>query len=605
MNLNDARAAQAAQLTEAAKKTLRVLAERRSVPTPEAFAEVYHEVNGGVAPASPLGALRAALRELSRGNRITAPETNAIVQMARRGDWAAVQAALESSLERGALPAAAASGWPQTTLALFKGADALHANWTRARKLEAIARVIAIAAGDADVALERLRRLIESWGPPLASVAPTRTEAPPAAPAAEVPPPAKAAERYIDPALPQKLEKEQARARAWQQIATRAVGMLEHACGESSPAAARLRAFAGETADEAAVESLLPRFVDAVTVIDRQIEDERRVRTGLQRLLRLLCDNMQSLAPDEIWLAGQLEPIRLLLDGPLTLTEVNDAEAKLAQVVDGQTAARRGLVDAKVALRQMLSTLIERISLMGDSAGRFHDQIGGYRKQIEEAGDLESMSRVVGALLDDTESMRSSLQVSRDDLEGARRKVEMYEARIGNLERELAQVASLAQKDPLTQALNRRGLDEAFGIESARARRHGTPLAAVMIDLDDFKKLNDSAGHVAGDRALLHVVQTLRASLRPMDLLARIGGEEFCVLLPATGVADAVRAVERGLHLLATSPLRFEGTEHKLTFSGGASGWRSGESLNALLKRADQALYAAKRAGKNRVLKEQ
>jgi diguanylate cyclase len=603
--MDDAKAASAAHLAEAARRTLKTLAERRRIPTPEAFAEVYYEVNGGTAAGgSPVAVLREILRDLSRTNRVSAKELALVIDRGRHGDWATVQSMLEAALARGV--GGAGAGWPQTTLALLRGADALHAHWTRARKLEAVAHVIETAAAEPDVALDRVRKLIDSWGPPMASVAPRSDAQVPAAPPPtvnvveqQVP----AAERYADPDLPARVEAEEARARAWKQIALRATSLLEHACGEASPAAARLRTFVSDATADAATDSLLPRFIDAVAAIERQIEDEHRIKAGLQRLLGLLCDNMKSLTPDEVWLAGQLEPIRSLLDGPLTPSQLSDAEEKLAHVIERQSAARRSLSDAKLALKEMLSTLVTRIGTMGDSTGRFYEQISSYQKQMEEATDFKSLSHVVGGLLNDTEAMRGNLQASREELEGARRKVEIYETRMRDLERELAQVSSLVQKDPLTQVLNRRGFEEAFRIESARATRYGTPLAVVLIDLDNFKKLNDSLGHLAGDRALVHLVQTIRASLRPTDLLARIGGEEFCVLLPATTADDAVLAVERCLRMLAANPFRFEEDSRILTFSGGAALWRERESLDELIKRADETMYAAKRAGKNRVLR--
>jgi diguanylate cyclase len=603
MNMDDASAARSAHLAEAARRTLKALAERRRIPTPETFAEVYHEVNGGTAAGSPLALLRDVLRDLLRASRINRDELAPIVERARRGDWAGVQTLLEGVLARGT--GGAGSGWPQTALTVLRSVDALHANWTRARKLEAVGHVIETAATEPDVALERLRRLVDSWGPPLAGVSSARSEPPAPAPAPPAEPPIAAAERYVDPELPAQLEDARARARAWQQVALRAAVLLEHACGEASPAAGRLREFTQESIETAPADGIVARFVDAVAAIDRQIEDEQRIKAGLQRLLGLLCDNMKSLTPDEVWLAGQLEPIRALIDGPLTASQLSDAEHKLATVIERQAAARRSLTDAKLALKEMLSTLVTRISTMGDSTGRFYEQIGSYQKQMEEATDFNTLSQVVGGLLADTESMRTNLQSSRDELEGARRKVEIYETRMRDLERELAQVSSLVQKDPLTQVLNRRGLEESFRVESARAARYATPLAAVLIDLDNFKKLNDSLGHLAGDRALVHLVQTVRASLRPTDLLARIGGEEFCVLLPATGADEAVVAVERCLHMLASNPFRFEEESRVLTFSGGAAAWRDREPLDELIKRADETMYAAKRAGKNRVLKAQ
>ncbi len=600
MNMNEAPAARAAQLAEAARRTLKTLAERRQIPTPESFSDVYYELHGGKANSSPLTCLRDVLRDLLLSNRIAKDEAASMLEQARKGNWGNVHGVLEQVLARGR--GGAGAGWPNAALTLLKGTDALHANWTRARKLDAITHVLETAASEPEVALERVRKLIDSWGPALAAVAPPRQEVSPPVPVAPPPPSPPVAERYANPDLPAQLAQTQLQAQAWQQVALRAVGLLEHACGETTPAATRLHEFVQESNGVAAA-ALLPRFADAVAAIDRQIEEEHRIKAGLQRLLGLLCDNMKSLTPEEAWLAGQLEPIRALLGSPLTAAQLSNAEHQLASVIERQLGTRRSLSDAKQVLKEMLSTLVSRIGAMGDSTGQFYEKIGGYQSQLAAATDIESMSHVVSGLLSDTTSMRGDLASSRDELEAAQRKVETYETRMRDLERELAQVATLVQKDPLTQVLNRRGLDDAFRVESARATRYGAPLAAVIIDVDNFKNLNDSLGHAAGDRALVHLVQAVRATLRPTDLIGRVGGEEFGFLLPATALDDAASAVERCLHMLAANPFRFDEHSRVLTFSAGVTAWHSGESLDEILKRADEAMYRAKRAGKNRVLK--
>ena len=159
------------------------------------------------------------------------------------------------------------------------------------------------------------------------------------------------------------------------------------------------------------------------------------------------------------------------------------------------------------------------------------------------------------------------------------------------------------QKDPLTFALNRRGLESAFRVEAARAARYTAPLAVVVIDIDDFKRLNDSLGHVVGDRALVHLATTLQTTLRPTDFIARLGGEEFALLLPATDLNEAFDASERLRRELAQRPFMWDGVPRSITFSAGVAQWRDAESLEDLVQRADGAMYQAKRAGKNRVTK--
>ena len=137
----------------------------------------------------------------------------------------------------------------------------------------------------------------------------------------------------------------------------------------------------------------------------------------------------------------------------------------------------------------------------------------------------------------------------------------------------------------------------------ARVEREGVesaPLSVGLIDIDNFKKLNDSLGHAAGDEALKALAAAVRDRLRPIDHVARFGGEEFVVLLPDTAVDEAQQALTRLQRSLTEALFLHEGREIFVTFSAGVSVWRPGEALEAALERADVALYEAKRTGKNR-----
>jgi len=614
--MNDMGGAKPSQ-AEIARRVLKTLTERRIIPTPETFAEVYHEVSGvrpsGVGPGAMLAIFKDVLRDLVRTQRMTTSEAQAALQQAQGQNWTGVREGVDRALAR--RPGTFAASWPQLAINLLRQADALHANWTRARKLEAVTRVVDAAGEQPDVALERLMRLMESWGPAMATLPSSREEAPApntvtAAPNTVVPAAMPVTQRYgaDTAALEEKLAAAQAEAAAWQQVALRATGMLASTCPEGSPAAAKLREYGRNRSGAIArdeLEKIVPQFVDAVREFDRHVEEQKRVRDGLQRLLALLTENIKTLAPEETWLVGQLEPIRALLRGPLDAQQLARAEADLSSVIARQGEARRGLAEAKVAVKELLATLIDRIGSVGSSTGRFYEQVGGYQKQLENANDFTTLSIVIKGLLADTNIVRADISTSRAELVEAQRKVDAYEQRVRELEHELTQVSALVQKDPLTQAMNRRGLEEAFRIESARATRYESPLALSMLDLDDFKKLNDSMGHVGGDRALVHLAQTMKATLRPTDLLARLGGEEFAILFPATECEEAIQVVERLQKELARAAFVFEGKSTVLAFSGGVALWRQRETLEEFIHRADEALYAAKRAGKNRVLKAQ
>jgi diguanylate cyclase len=163
-------------------------------------------------------------------------------------------------------------------------------------------------------------------------------------------------------------------------------------------------------------------------------------------------------------------------------------------------------------------------------------------------------------------------------------------------------VSAQARHDALTGALNRKGLDEAMVREIATVERKKTPLCVALLDIDNFKKLNDSKGHSTGDAALTHLATVTRECLRPQDTMARYGGEEFVILLPDTTLENGITALTR-LQRALTRQYFLAGDEQVLiTFSAGVAQRADGESGDDAVKRADQAMYLAKRAGKNRVV---
>lgn len=169
-------------------------------------------------------------------------------------------------------------------------------------------------------------------------------------------------------------------------------------------------------------------------------------------------------------------------------------------------------------------------------------------------------------------------------------------------EAELAALADLALRDPLTGLPNRRAFDEALRREVARARRDRARLGVAVLDVDRFKDVNDRHGHAAGDVALAEVARRAAAALRAGDLLARVGGEELAALLPGADVAAAAEVAERVRRAVAAGPVRAGGQAIAVTVSLGCAELAPGDADGgALFARADAQLYRAKNAGRNRV----
>ena len=196
----------------------------------------------------------------------------------------------------------------------------------------------------------------------------------------------------------------------------------------------------------------------------------------------------------------------------------------------------------------------------------------------------------------------SEIEFLRAALAEAAERERSHVERLAELARELERARAEARTDALTGSLNRRGLEEAWTRETARTERTGEPLALVVLDLDDFKRLNDECGHAAGDRALVLVSFLAQSVLRPGDGIARLGGEEFALLLPGADAPAARRIARRLAFALAREARPLRGGGSTLTFSAGVVVRGPGERLAAAIERADGALYEAKRMGKDQVV---
>lgn len=175
--------------------------------------------------------------------------------------------------------------------------------------------------------------------------------------------------------------------------------------------------------------------------------------------------------------------------------------------------------------------------------------------------------------------------------------------RTAELEKLYAKVQKLSVTDELTGVFNRRGLKQLAERELSRARRFGHPLSAILFDLDLFKEVNDTYGHRVGDQVLTKVAQTCDSEIRRMDILGRYGGEEFLVILPETTIGPGIETAERLRKSVASQTINTDQGDVSMTISLGVTSLKDGkEEFAGLIDRADQAMYKAKRAGRNCVM---
>lgn len=259
-------------------------------------------------------------------------------------------------------------------------------------------------------------------------------------------------------------------------------------------------------------------------------------------------------------------------------------------------------IPSEAQLHALLTTFMGRLRQATEVSGRYHGKLERSAAKMADASDLQAVDGLLQDLVRATKAMaRDSLGV-HDELRGMQEVVLDTDQQIARMHAELDRLNVLARHDPLTGALNRRGLDEALHREVSKARRAGTPLSVAMLDIDDFKQLNDKLGHAAGDAALRHLAVVARQVLRPQDTVARYGGEEFMLLLPDTSQERGLDALNRLRFELAARPFFNAGLPVPVTFSAGVAQLAADEAGAAAAARADVAMFSAKKLGKNRVV---
>jgi diguanylate cyclase len=351
--------------------------------------------------------------------------------------------------------------------------------------------------------------------------------------------------------------------------------------------------------DIASVEPMLVNFSHRVSIA---AEDQAEIKTMLLKLLHLIIENVGNLCVDDQWLKGQIDSLLIASTPPLTLRRLDDVERRIRNVMHKQSEAKSRSIEAQNEMRMMLSTFIAQLSRINKSSSAFQNRFEESARQIEHAKSVEEMTPLLKDVVDATHGMVIETRAAHDELQTLQEKVQATEVEIDRLHNDLDHASALARHDPLTDVLNRKGLDEALAREIAGMRRKNTPLSVALLDLDNFKMLNDRLGHETGDEALVHLVTVTRQCMRPVDSLARYGGEEFVILMPDTPLEQGVQAMTR-LQRKLTKTYFLKGEEKLLiTFSAGVAQMMPKESGADTIKRADQAMYLAKRAGKNRVL---
>jgi diguanylate cyclase len=578
---------------EIARETLRLLATRRIPPTPDNYLTLYHEISGTQPaaesfPEKQLRSLAGALPKSSPDQLRLARQLDEAVKSANWDEYTNHLAHFVSALAESQKLA-----WSELITQLIRQWDAKHVGFTAARKRESLDHLLAGAGANPETLFNRLQSLIRSWSQVKESDAPTEGEAAPDEPIDQ--PVAIAAQQHAEDLLPELRE-----LFAYTLETAIATQLIESP--QLSSDAKQLAVDIRGARKPEQMQDFLARLKRFAFKLELLAEDQSELRHSLLNLLRLLVENITELVVDDRWLYGQIDIVRAIIDKPLSQRTIDDAERRLREVLFKQSQLKASLFEAREAIKQILAGFVDHLADFADATSDYHDRIEGCAEKISAANDISELGNVLNEVMHETRSIQINAQRSRDELRSTQEKVKKSEARIHELETELEATSDLVRHDQLTGVLNRRGLEDMFNKEVARAQRHDSLLCVGLLDIDNFKKLNDSLGHDVGDQALIHLANVCRAALRPQDTIARFGGEEFVILLPDTPIEDGIVALTRLQRELTKEFFLNDNEKVLITFSAGITQMQPDDTQATVIKRADEAMYKAKQSGKNRVV---
>ena len=333
----------------------------------------------------------------------------------------------------------------------------------------------------------------------------------------------------------------------------------------------------------------------------QQLQTDICARHAIERLKRDgLAPNPNNYAVFYYYFAGTHLNLKMAIDSLLLqsdiITQIQCEE--LFQTHLGLEAEHKILKESNAAIEEEIHRVLGYIDSATSGTDQFSKTLDNFSGKLTTSGSLDQIRDAVKKVV--TETRTIAQQNERLATQLSQTTQQLTEVRFN-----LDQVHKESQIDTLTEVGNRKFFERQLAHITAESRDNGWPLTLLMVDIDHFKKFNDTFGHLIGDQVLRLVAHTLVENLKGRDVIARYGGEEFVILLPQTKVADAEKVANQLRASLGTKQIKRRSTNETLgvvTISIGATEFCVGEEMDDFIARADGALYKAKEAGRNTVI---
>ncbi len=554
-----------------ARETLRQLASLRIPPTPDNYHRLYDQISGK-----------------------SGDDVNSAVATTNQHKSTDISTAESIAT------------WGETIEALLKQLEKKQGALTTAKKRESINRVLAKFSKDSNQLHTKLNALVDSWGALAAATQESNEDGQMQDPSSQVT--QIDSEKQTTQLKHEVIEQSQVDGHFTDQLLELLAQMLEQVIARQigdvalAEEARMLASQVRKIQDKLEMERFAAGFQQFCGKFDAYGESGIKLQQGLLKLLNMLMESTGELLAEDQWIGARISKLRETISKPLDQQVITQAEYFLEEITQRQEIIGRSLSEAKVTLKQMVTSLISNIEELTDTTDEYQNRLEQYSERISNTDDIKELNQLLVMIMEETSQMKKSTLNYRNDFLAARAEVDLAQNKINKLETELHEMGEKVHEDHLTGILNRRGLDNAFERETSRSERHQVPLCYALLDIDNFKLLNDTHGHKVGDDALVYLVESVKDTTRPEDIVSRYGGEEFVILLPNTDLEEAVHILSRIRRNLTKKFFLHENKRLLITFSAGVAQLRTGELQESIFKRADEALYRAKKGGKNQIL---
>lgn len=258
------------------------------------------------------------------------------------------------------------------------------------------------------------------------------------------------------------------------------------------------------------------------------------------------------------------------------------------------------IADREKELRDIIELLTKAMANLDVENKDFYHRVYDQSEKMEKITRLDDIKKIKTALAHEISQMREIVDLKKDQ---DRRQVQLLAGQVDSLRQELEKTKAKSMTDGLTGVYNREAFDDTLAELTERSRVMNATYSLLMLDLDDFKQINDTYGHIIGDRVLMAFTQKCRTSIRGDDYIARYGGEEFAIILPGAILKNALKKGRQICTAVADARYATDGNGKedmlRITVSIGITEFKRDDTPESVIERADKALYKAKRNGKN------